>query len=95
MPQEVSGERLLAVVAFVFRIDPARLASRRRDRATCRARGAAAVLLRERGQTLEEIGRVLGRHHSTVHHLLDVAPPADSREVVAARSILAGPDAAR
>jgi chromosomal replication initiation ATPase DnaA len=90
---EPEAERLLAIVAFVCRVDPDRLRSRRRDRRTCRARGVAARLLRERGKTLAEVGWALGRHPSTVHHLLDVAPASDAPEVRHARAIFAGPDA--
>jgi len=83
--RDAAASKILEIVGCIYRIEPAVLLSQKRDRKTCRARGVAAILLRDQGRSLTEIGAVLGRHHSTVHHMLDVAPGPEEWDVVLAR----------
>lgn len=46
------------------------LLSKKRDRPVVKARTMVAQLLRQKGYSLSEIGRFLGRDHSTVIHML-------------------------
>lgn len=59
--------QVLEAVSRAHGIILARLLSPQRDRSVAIARHAAMALLRDLGLSLPEIGRVLGRHHSSVH----------------------------
>jgi len=78
-PQDLTAQtarpttsQVLVAVARAHDLPLARLLSPQRDRAVMLARQAAMTLLREAGLSLPEIGRALGRDHSTVCHGLEV-----------------------
>jgi len=68
LPPRVSPEEIRQLTATYFGISTAELESRKRDRATVRARGIAMYLTREMtDSSLPEIGRLYGnRNHSTI-----------------------------
>lgn len=74
----IDGERIREVSARYFGMTVEDLESRRRDRATVRARGIAMYLTREMTDlSLPDIGRLYGdRNHSTVLSSVDTAASA-------------------
>ncbi len=64
-------EQVLSRVGAMFQVRPEHLCSRRRDQCTQKARQAAIYLLKETTPlSLSQIGRFLGRTHSTIHSSL-------------------------
>jgi chromosomal replication initiation ATPase DnaA len=69
VPKEVHNARILVAVADKFNLPPADLAKRTYDHRISRARQTYMYVLREaKGYSSKEIGRVVGRDHSTVLH---------------------------
>ena len=59
---------MLDAVSAVLGVPVDRILSPSRSAPIVRARQACMVLLREAGMSLPEVGKALGRHHSTVIH---------------------------
>ena len=60
--------RVVAVTAAHFAVSPAQVTGSERGRDVVRARMVAAWLLRQDGRSYPEIGRALGKDHTTVMH---------------------------
>jgi DNA-binding CsgD family transcriptional regulator len=74
MKSEAESKVCVLACAFAAEVGIDAVLSPSRKRSAVIARMAAAVMLRERGMSLKQIGRRLGfRHHTTVMHYLAVA----------------------
>lgn len=61
-------ERVVAVTAAHFALSPGQITSPERGRDVVQARMVAAWLLRQDGRVYAEIGRALGKDHTTIMH---------------------------
>ena len=61
-------DRVVAVTAAHFAVSPGQLSSVEKSRDVVRARMVAAWLLRQDGRPYTEIGKVLGKDHTTIMH---------------------------
>jgi chromosomal replication initiation ATPase DnaA len=61
-------DRVVAVTAAHFAVSPGQLASIEKHRDVVQARMVAAWLLRQDGRSYAEIGRALGKDHTTIMH---------------------------
>jgi hypothetical protein len=74
MNSDIESKLCVLACAFAAEVGIDVVLSPSRKRSAVIARMAAAVMLRERGMSLKQIGRRLGfRHHSTVMHYLAAA----------------------
>jgi hypothetical protein len=74
MNSDIESKLCVLACAFAADVGIDVVLSPSRKRSAVIARMAAAVMLRDRGMSLKQIGRRLGfRHHSTVMHYLAVA----------------------
>lgn len=79
LPRPVDVEPLIKEVARLFGVDASAMISTRRDQLLVRARAHLAHELRERGLSLMDVARVLGRKdHGTIIHLLKTYPRTDA-----------------
>jgi chromosomal replication initiation ATPase DnaA len=77
-PQQIIGpdrprtaalaQRIIESCAFEWDVRPDLVTSKQRDSWIVVPRHAAMALMRERGMTLSEIGKILGRHYASVIH---------------------------
>jgi hypothetical protein len=74
MRSEIDSKLCVLACSFAAEVGIDVVLSQSRQRSAVIARIAAAVLLRERGMSLKQIGRRLGfRHHTSVMHYLAIA----------------------
>jgi len=64
---------LIESAASFAGIDPISILGKSRTRVACEARWACFIILRKRGHTFCDIGRMFGRDHGTVIHGLSMA----------------------
>ncbi len=79
--QRAEAARILQAVAHAYNFTPAQLRSPSRPAELAEARQVAMFLMRtEARATVEEIGRALDRHHSTVLHGVAVIAARQERD---------------
>lgn len=72
--------RILRAVARAYNFTPAQLCSPARPAELAEARQVAMLLMREARATVEEVGRALERHHTTVTHGVAVIAARQDRD---------------
>jgi chromosomal replication initiation ATPase DnaA len=91
----VTPDVLLAEVCDATGVDPLDIRGHARDPFTVSARWAWWALLRESGRSYPEIGRLVGRDHSSIIHALKHAPDREQTLAVLAAVRGNNPPAAR
>jgi hypothetical protein len=78
---------LIAKVARLMKVKAEDVLSRSHETAPVEARCVVATVMRRRGQSLQLIGRRLGRDHSSIKHLIDNFPKYAARNPLVAETL--------